>query len=189
MLGSKVEANRLCAMYLRRCEEQKESRRVSCQKLKLCWHLSKNFCLYPVAVVNSICRSIIWGMYISTSVLPEIQLIAKLHSFFKNIFLTDIFCLAVARGTCTDNAYMWFKYIIDTESLASCPPRPQVLKSLMIQFFGSLSRFSCRLPGLALLPLLPCVQALSLSDLTLNLFGAQNWQEAMHFAWDSFSMI
>lgn len=26
MLGSKVEANRLCALYLRRCEERKESK-------------------------------------------------------------------------------------------------------------------------------------------------------------------
>lgn len=59
----------------------------------------------------------------------------------------------------------------------------------MIQFFGSLRQFSCRLPGLALLLLLPCVQAVSLSDLTLNLFGAQSWQEALYFAWDSFSMI
>lgn len=105
MLGSKLEANRLCALYLRRCEEWKQNRRVCCQNLKLCWHLSKTFCLYPVAVMNSICRSIIWAMFISTSVLPEIQLSAKLCSFFKYIFLTDIFCLAVAPGTCTDHAY------------------------------------------------------------------------------------
>lgn len=85
MLGSSVEANRLCALYLRRCEEQKENR-VSCQKLKLCWHLSKNFRLYPVAVVNIVWRSVIWGMYISTSVLPEIQLIAKLLFFLNTYF-------------------------------------------------------------------------------------------------------
>jgi len=59
----------------------------------------------------------------------------------------------------------------------------------MIQFFGSLSQFSCRLPRLALLPLLPSVQAVSLSDLRLNLLGAQSWQQAVPFARDSLSMI
>lgn len=105
--------------------------------------------------------------------------------FSKSISLTGIFCLAFAPGMCTGHVYTRFKYIPITESLASCSPRSQVLKSLTIQFFVSLSQFGCRLPGLALLCLpLPCVQVVSLSDLTLNLFGAQSWQEAMHFAWE-----
>lgn len=62
MFGSKAEANRLDALYLRRCEEQKENRRISCQKLELFWPLSKNFCLYQVAIVNSICKSS-WKVY------------------------------------------------------------------------------------------------------------------------------
>jgi len=130
MLGSKVEANRLCALCLRRCEEGKENRKVSCQKLKLCGHLCKICCLYPLVAVHSICRSINWRMYVSAPVLPEIQLIAKLHTFFFliYIFLTGIFCLALAPGTCIDHVCKWFKYITSTETLASCPPRSRAWK-------------------------------------------------------------
>lgn len=103
MLSSKAEANKLCALYLRRCEKQKENRRISCQKLELCWPLSKHFCLNEVAIVNRICKSS-RGIYINTSVLPEIELIPKLHRFFKvylfNWYFLLSFCSRYVYRSC-----------------------------------------------------------------------------------------
>lgn len=132
--------------------------------------------------MNGICKSS-RGIYISTSVLPEIQLIPKSHRFFKVYLFNWYFLLSF----CSRYVYRSYIYMVQIHSrhcklsklltkISSleksddpvlCQPKPIWL----------LASWAC--PAV---PLLPCIQAVSLSDLTLNLFGAQSWQEAMHFA-------